>query len=159
MAWSVFKTQIIKNNLYLLQRCGHAVPVWVHGLIDLIPLSLSHCMCCNAGMGHFILMLHCIFMQRSLLISCKIIDHGALVDMGILSASEKKVFDDDLSPQFVVWVPQSCQELPWIFPGAPLIFNGAPGSIQGNLDRYGSLISMGWWDHCRYSRLVDTFGM
>ena len=24
-------------------------------------------------------------------------------------------------------------KLPWIFPGAPLIFNGAPGNIQGNL--------------------------
>ena len=23
-------------------------------------------------------------------------------------------------------------KLPWIFPGAPLIFNGAPGNIQGN---------------------------
>ena len=28
-------------------------------------------------------------------------------------------------------------KLPWIFPGAPLTFNGAPGNIQGNLDRYG----------------------
>ena len=27
-------------------------------------------------------------------------------------------------------------KLPWIFLGAPLIFNGAPGNIQGNLDRY-----------------------
>ena len=27
-------------------------------------------------------------------------------------------------------------KLPWIFPGAPLIFNGAPGNIHGNLDRY-----------------------
>ena len=27
-------------------------------------------------------------------------------------------------------------KLPWIFPGAPLNFNGAPGNIQGNLDRY-----------------------
>ena len=26
---------------------------------------------------------------------------------------------------------------PWILPGAPFIFNGAPGNIQGNLDRYG----------------------
>ena len=25
---------------------------------------------------------------------------------------------------------------PWIFLGAPLIFNGSPGNIQGNLDRY-----------------------
>ena len=24
-------------------------------------------------------------------------------------------------------------KLPWIFPGAPLNFNGAPGNIQGNL--------------------------
>ena len=24
-------------------------------------------------------------------------------------------------------------KLPWIFPGAPLHFNGAPGNIQGNL--------------------------
>ena len=26
--------------------------------------------------------------------------------------------------------------LPWIFPGAPLKVNGAPGNIQGNFDRY-----------------------
>ena len=24
-------------------------------------------------------------------------------------------------------------KIPWIFPGAPLILNGAPGNIQGNL--------------------------
>ena len=29
-------------------------------------------------------------------------------------------------------------KLPWIFPGAPLTFNGAPGNIQDNLDRYAS---------------------
>ena len=28
---------------------------------------------------------------------------------------------------------RSHAELPWIFPGAPLTFNGAPGNIQGNL--------------------------
>ena len=27
-------------------------------------------------------------------------------------------------------------KLPWIFPGAPLIFNGATGNIQGNIKRY-----------------------
>ena len=27
-------------------------------------------------------------------------------------------------------------KLPWIFPGAQLTFNGAPGNIQGNLDKY-----------------------
>ena len=27
-------------------------------------------------------------------------------------------------------------KLPWIFPGAPLTFNGAPENIQGNFDRY-----------------------
>ena len=27
-------------------------------------------------------------------------------------------------------------KLPWIFPGAPLTFNGAPRNIQGNLERY-----------------------
>ena len=27
-------------------------------------------------------------------------------------------------------------KLPWIVPGAPLTFHGAPGNIQGNLDRY-----------------------
>ena len=27
-------------------------------------------------------------------------------------------------------------KLPWIFPGAPLIFNGAPRNIQGKFDRY-----------------------
>ena len=26
--------------------------------------------------------------------------------------------------------------LPWICPGAPMIFNGASWNIQGNLDRY-----------------------
>ena len=30
-------------------------------------------------------------------------------------------------------------ELPWIFPGAPLIFNGAPRNIQGNIESYGGL--------------------
>ena len=29
-------------------------------------------------------------------------------------------------------------KLPWIFPGAPLIFNGASRNIQGNLDRYAN---------------------
>ena len=29
-------------------------------------------------------------------------------------------------------------KLPWIFPGAPLKVNGAPGNIQGNLDGYVS---------------------
>ena len=29
-------------------------------------------------------------------------------------------------------------KLPWIFPGAPLKFNGAPGNIQGNIYRYAS---------------------
>ena len=28
-------------------------------------------------------------------------------------------------------------KLPWIFPGALLEVNGAPGNIQGNLDSYG----------------------
>ena len=38
--------------------------------------------------------------------------------------------------------------IPWIFPGAPLIFNGAPGNIQGNLDRYGYLHDDGIkWKH------------
>ena len=27
-------------------------------------------------------------------------------------------------------------KLPWIFPGAPLIFSGASGNIQGNVDKY-----------------------
>ena len=31
-------------------------------------------------------------------------------------------------------------KLPWIFPGAPLNFNGAPGNIQGNPDRH-----VAWW--------------
>ena len=30
-------------------------------------------------------------------------------------------------------------KLRWIFPGASLIFNGAPGNIQDNLDRSGSV--------------------
>ena len=30
---------------------------------------------------------------------------------------------------------QSCQ-LPWRYPGATLTFNGAPGNIMGNFDRY-----------------------
>ena len=27
-------------------------------------------------------------------------------------------------------------KLCWIFPGAPLIFNRAPGNIKGNIDKY-----------------------
>ena len=30
-------------------------------------------------------------------------------------------------------------KLPWIFPGAPLIFNGALGNIQSNLERYADI--------------------
>ena len=30
-------------------------------------------------------------------------------------------------------------KLPWIFLAAPLTFNGAPGNIQGNLDKYATL--------------------
>ena len=30
-------------------------------------------------------------------------------------------------------------KLPWIFLGAPLTFNGAPGNIQGSLAKYCSL--------------------
>ena len=36
----------------------------------------------------------------------------------------------DLSPQ---WIFSYLPRLPWIFPGAPLKVNGAPGNIQGNL--------------------------
>ena len=31
--------------------------------------------------------------------------------------------------------------LPWIFPGAPLNFNGDPRNIQGNLDRKAIMVS------------------
>ena len=34
--------------------------------------------------------------------------------------------------------------LPWIFPGAPLICNGAPGNIQGNLDRFVGDVVFCW---------------
>ena len=43
-------------------------------------------------------------------------------------------------------------KLPWIFPGALLIFNRAPGNIQGNLDRrrFGALYLSGSFPwHCR----------
>ena len=33
-------------------------------------------------------------------------------------------------------------KLPWIFPGAPLTCNGAPGNIQGYLDRYDLLFAV-----------------
>ena len=35
---------------------------------------------------------------------------------------------------FTVW-SDVCRavKLPWVFPGAPFTFNGAPGNIQGNL--------------------------
>ena len=36
----------------------------------------------------------------------------------------------------------SAVKLSWIFPGAPLTFNGAPGNIQGNLGRYVGVSSI-----------------
>ena len=36
----------------------------------------------------------------------------------------------------------SAVKLPWIFPGAPLTFNGAPGNIQGNLGKYVGVSSI-----------------
>ena len=37
---------------------------------------------------------------------------------------------------FPVWIHAYLPRLPWIFPGAPLTYNGASGNIQGNLDRW-----------------------
>ena len=48
-------------------------------------------------------------------------------------------------------------QLPWIFPGASLIFNGALGNIQGNLNRYDVLVYNAsfaliyWFAGCRAS--------
>ena len=41
-------------------------------------------------------------------------------------------------------------ELPWIFPGNPLTFNGAPGNIQGNLDRC--------WPRC-FQKVISEYGL
>ena len=38
-------------------------------------------------------------------------------------------------------------KLPWIFPGAPLNFNGDPGNIQGNLDRHVTVNISMWSPH------------
>ena len=48
------------------------------------------------------------------------------------TTEEKKDSWVSVTPQITC----SAVKLPWIFPGAPLNFNGAPGNIQGNLDRY-----------------------
>ena len=39
---------------------------------------------------------------------------------------------------FYIWLFHRAVKLPWIFLGAPLIFNGAPGNIKGNFDFTGT---------------------
>ena len=47
--------------------------------------------------------------------------------------------------------------LPWIFPGAPLIFNGAPGSIQGYLTGIGWVLMICFQETC-YEEQLRVFG-
>ena len=51
-----------------------------------------------------------------------------------LNSDGKIIFE--MSPKAV--------KLPWIFPGAPLIFNGAPRNMQGNHDRYRHPTTSPW---------------
>ena len=64
-------------------------------------------------------------------------------------------------------------KLPWIFPGAPLTFNGAPGNIQGNIDRYnssrsharrsGCVLCNGWLSYitnfCTAADMISDLGL
>ena len=46
-------------------------------------------------------------------------------------------------------------KLPCVFPGAPLVFNGAPRNIQGNLDRWSWWWWLWWWWWSISSRTAD----
>ena len=47
------------------------------------------------------------------------------------------------------WIPSHIPvKLPWLFPGAPLIFNGAPGNIQGNLTGMHHMLGWSWRISC-----------
>ena len=65
----------------------------------------------------------------------------------------------DIPIRRVVHIPV---KLPWIFPGAPLIFNGAAGNIQGNLTGMYSWLYLAHIIprrnsvHCDYSLILPT---
>ena len=64
-------------------------------------------------------------------------ERGLLSSVSIRAANALEALEHDHT-DVTIFVPIPVK-LPWIFPRAPLTFNGAPGNIQGNLTGMGTL--------------------